>query len=65
MAAAYEAGDKEKIKELQTKAEEIAKKAEELGLDAKDAEALTDDQKERLKAATKKMMDAMLKNSGL
>lgn len=56
-AAAMKEGDAAKLMELMKEGKELKKKAEELGVDLKDEDSLSDDQKERLKAAKDKLLN--------
>ena len=65
VAEAFKDGDKDKLKELEEKKKELSKRGEELGINlTSDEDSLSDDQKERLEAAKKKLMEAAFSAAG-
>ena len=65
LAEATKDGDKDKLKELEEEKKELEKRGEELGFNLiRDEDSLSDDQKERLKVAMKKFMEAAFSEAG-
>ena len=65
VAEALKDGDKDKSKELEEKGKELAKRMEELDFNLQDhKDSLSEDQKERLEAAKKKLWEAAFSEAG-